>query len=54
MSVLWRKLMKAGGGPDKKMHNADDSECIFWAGDFAGVDLRAVCPVCEVKDDPIL
>lgn len=28
-------------------HNAQDSECIMWRGDFAGVDLRAHCAICS-------
>lgn len=28
-------------------HNAHDSLCMHWAGDFAGVDLRAVCKPCR-------
>lgn len=32
-------------------HDPNDSECIFWAGDFAGVNLRAVCPVCADGDN---
>lgn len=28
-------------------HIADDSNCVYWLGDFAGVNLRARCPICS-------
>lgn len=28
-------------------HNTHDSDCFLWAGDFAGVNLKAVCEVCK-------
>lgn len=28
-------------------HNAHDSNCRYWMGDFAGVNLRAVCGACR-------
>lgn len=31
-------------------HNAHDSNCVKWMGDFAGVDLKARCLVCDPDD----
>lgn len=28
-------------------HRADDFNCRYWAGDYAGVNLRAECPICR-------
>lgn len=30
----------------RKGHNAHDGNCKYWAGDFAGVDLNAICTRC--------
>ena len=29
-----------------KGHDINDSDCVHWKGDFAGVDLHAVCNTC--------
>lgn len=55
MINLWLYVMGAGNNNVSSarttmirvLHDTNDSECIFWAGDFAGVNLHAVCPVCN-------
>lgn len=55
MINLWQYVMGAGNNKVsstrptmiRALHYTDDSECVFWAGDFAGVNLKAVCPVCN-------
>ena len=38
----------------RKGHNAHDGNCTYWSGDFAGVDLNAICTRCLVgaEDTP--
>ncbi len=31
----------------RHQHNADDSQCRYWQGDFAGVNLWAQCDPCR-------
>ena len=31
-------------------HDAEDSRCTYWAGDFAGVRLSARCPICDPEE----
>lgn len=34
-------------------HDANDSRCSYWMGDFAGVDLRARCPICSPEKEEL-
>lgn len=41
------KIPRLGKARDWVRHTPDDSECVFWAGDYAGVNLRATCEICN-------
>lgn len=44
-SLVFRTARAAAHG-----HDADDSLCRYWAGDFAGVRLSARCPICNPEE----
>jgi hypothetical protein len=46
--VSWVSRRRANKIEKRTGHVADDPWCIYWRGDFAGVDLNARCPLCPM------
>lgn len=34
---------------ERRLHNDESYDCIYWWGDRAGINLRATCQVCTPK-----